>query len=724
MIFSGYNKIHDQNQSKQKKSKPKFNILQVIELADTRSHKSETYAKEVESEVFLMVFYRSFIKNVESFTEIYQYKNLKFTFCKKVNTSGAVCFDQGLNFIAFGSPKGENEIMIKKNSYLQGQLPESIDLYEHLVNVFAGEKNKINPKKMERMADYLKTNQFAFSDLIIHHELNILYLAVLSQSPRALKKCLEHFGYKKELYDEGLDDSQTMDPLIKAMTMNNEGMLDTFAQYFKENRIEDFTPDLFFKILKCESQKLKIRAVEQFLTPGSSEKDVFIGDTYPLPEKEGFEIIYTKNSKRTVKFRDILLKNMRSRSEKQTTVEYLTSAFPIDFSLRSEFGTKFISAVGKCDDAVILSDLRYLIRQVWKDNFFFVSFYSLVNLGAIALFFLWIAKYDEDWMIWVSVPIFIAFLIMEVIVMCADFRHYFKTLYNWIDMFQYISLPGLMIFQRVVAYDSEYLNDNNEVYNIITCTIMFLAFLRSLTMLRFWDESRYLVAMIFQAFKDIKAFVVVLGFAIFSFGLIQIHAFKTRSEINDQGLRVYKEELKFLETMDSMFNFAFGSWGNTGEYNTTQYYTFLVFQAFLPLVLMNLFIAIIWDTFANVKSERSVADLREMINILEDFNNLFNTLSFFGGKGSSKSYLHLIKKKDDMENNQVLKAFHDLGEKIEENTKCSLRIERAIMELQGDQEKLDDKMDKINRIDRLVSKLMEDKEIVEEPFLEDEEEEE
>ena len=689
-------RIAEENRQK-KQEEEEYEVIQTLKFEDTKSHMVSYFFKEVSGQLFLIAYFKG--KGFSPYTEVYSLNRMaessQFIFVRKLESDSGVCFNPQFSFIAFGSNLGKAQILIKKNSYEKGELPECFKLYDHLLWVFQGVKNTINPQHFLALADYLKKNELVFNDLIIHKEINMLFLAVISGSPECLKTCLNNFGYNLYFYG-----SSKMDPLLKAIEMRDEGLLDTFSDYFEDHVLQEFNEKLFFRILKSQSIKLKHMAVKQFLTHQGDEKNVFISSTYPL--RGNYEIIPFQTNTRGMSFKKELQRRAnRRRYTKQISVEYFVSVFKVNFKLRSEFGTNFIESMIKVEDEIMMTNLKYLILEMWETNYPLVFVYSILNLGAVLLFFFWVSIYrEQDWMIYVLVPAFFLFLATELLVMYGNFIRYWTQKTNWVDMAEYIAIPVFILFDRYGPNEPEY-KDTNIYYNGFIITLMFLAFMRSLTMLRFWERTRYLVNMIFTTFSDIKSFLTILVMTVVCFGLMHAQAFKTETTLVG-GIETYRETMGFREVLDLMFNFAFGNWGDSSTYNFPQYYSFLIFVVFLPLVMMNLFIAIIWDTYANVRDGKTEADLNEMLDIMGDFNYLLKYLGLFA-RGDSQKYIHMIKKRgDDGGSEEATKGSGLDGQLVMQ------RLDLVLKGIEDSDERLDEKVDKLEdrlaRIEKLITK--------------------
>ena len=674
----------------------KFETIQTLKFKETDTHTPHPHAVELKSMHYLVVHYKAKDRSSQPYSEIYRFRwstsknRWQFVFARKVESSTGLCFDSEFRFMAYSSKQRKNDIMIKKINYVPGQLPESLDLYQHLISVFYGKKNKINPQSLELMADFLVKNEFAFNDLIVHKELNILYLAVLSGSPDCLKKCLECFGYKKSLYESKhlAGGVSTMDPLLKAIELHNVGLLDTFSEYLEEHKIEEFNQALFFKILSSQSLKLKHVAVSQFLSAeGGEEKSIFISSTYPLPGD--FELISLPTNTRDLTFKqEINRRILRNKHLNQVSVEYFVSAFPVTYSLRSEFGRKFVDTMVDVEDEIIMTNLKFLIKKMWMDNYMFILLYSLVNLFATLVFFVWVSiGKTNDTLLYIAVPIFLVYLLIELIIMFSDFNRYFRDVYNWVDIFEYMLIPAFMLFHKYgpetfeIGETTLVVNESSGIYNATTLSLMFLAFIRSLTMLRFWDPTRYLVAMIFRVFWDVRSFFVIVLLTITSFSLIMIEAQKT--VMDQQKIQeLYQDPfITLVHKLDYTLNFALGSWTDSSELNAPQYYSFLFCCIFLPTVMMNILFAIVWETFADVKAEREQADFNEILNILGEINYLVKFFGIFCKKKGRGRYIHLIKKAGDRSNLEKEKEMEESLRRISDTNERIGAIEKGLGEV-------------------------------------------
>ena len=111
-----------------------------------------------------------------------------------------------------------------------------------------------------------------------------------------------------------------------------------------------------------------------------------------------------------------------------------------------------------------------------------------------------------------------------------------------------------------------------------------LVWFKAVKYLQVFKATRYLIQMILDVIYDIKIFLMILFVVVFAYGQILI-------SIDPEGP---------YELMTRAYGLAFG---DLGDYSTFSYVKFSIFAGFsflIPLVMMNLLIAIMSDSYARV----------------------------------------------------------------------------------------------------------------------------
>ncbi len=123
-----------------------------------------------------------------------------------------------------------------------------------------------------------------------------------------------------------------------------------------------------------------------------------------------------------------------------------------------------------------------------------------------------------------------------------------------------------------------------------------------MTYLMVFENIRYLIKMIFEIITGITAFLIILGLTFLAFTQIMFSF-----TFGEAG---------WLAMFRGSYVLSLGELGDFGEYSIYQSAFFFVFSFFVPLVLMNMLIAIMSDTYARVQENSIAANNRALGGML------------------------------------------------------------------------------------------------------------
>lgn len=170
--------------------------------------------------------------------------------------------------------------------------------------------------------------------------------------------------------------------------------------------------------------------------------------------------------------------------------------------------------------------------------------------------------------------------------------------------------------------------------------------------------------MIQEIISDMIPFLIVLIYSIFTFALV----FCVLSEMSEQ------------KTIEEAWRHSYLI--NYGEFDT-DLYTWLEWVVFVmatclnPLILMNMLIALMGDTYSRVKEKADVADLREMALFIFEFESI---LVWRREKGRKKYFqLCTVSELEDEEEMDIKKFWQD---KITLLTQNVWRLHNEVTEME------------------------------------------
>ena len=105
-----------------------------------------------------------------------------------------------------------------------------------------------------------------------------------------------------------------------------------------------------------------------------------------------------------------------------------------------------------------------------------------------------------------------------------------------------------------------------------------------------FKPTRYLIKMIFEIIKDIKTFLIILFSSLFAYAQI--------SFVLDAGSPDVEHD--FVLQLKNAYVLSFGELGAFDEFSSLRFIVFIIFSFLIPLVLMNMLIALMSDSYSRV----------------------------------------------------------------------------------------------------------------------------
>lgn len=622
-------------------------------------------------------------------------------------------YSEEIEFIAF-SKNWDHSIFIKFSDEISivplDRTPDVQNNYnciKYYQRLFNDDIYFMNKEALESLIEYIKgqnsmfveaneTSEYSFKffqNLLVHSKSGLLMICVASGFDDLLAKSLEYFGYSPFFY------KQKYDPFEAALELNFQNNLDIFAEYFKKHLPtfkSIFTMQLFNKMMISSSSNLQELAKNVFFGEGR-QADIKIPSMYPVDEKEGYMVIDHYSSQRDLDFRDTLVKKA-DFDNAPLRVEFSTLPFPADLNLWSNFSTQYLDMMYNIPEHFLMTELRYIVREIWKRNIYFIWIYTLLAWLRTA-FFCYIMIWDDSSLIFTipTLVLNIAFFIFELFVFIKDPLDYIKSVFNWLDAFQTL-MTFIVLFQFYNDSRDPELVLNNTLYTFL----IFVSTMRSLSLFQIFDSVRYMVSMLVQVFKDMISFLLVFFISVGILGILHLQASRRRDQVKlgefeDKGDEIidteYKEMISLKEKLSAnlgqayflqfnkVYSMTYENWDNFFSLDSIYYMIFLLSTVFLAMVMVNFLIGVIEQTFGEFEEKKDIVDTKHMIEVLRDFNML---TSFFMPKFFDKtesSHVIRLKKSEEEEGNDIILSLIDEVDKNHE--KLNEFVDDKIDEIEG-----------------------------------------
>ena len=314
-----------------------------------------------------------------------------------------------------------------------------------------------------------------------------------------------------------------------------------------------------------------------------------------------------------------LIKNETKLDE----IDYRITKFPLNMHNGTEFSLRFFKGLGLCQKDVILSDMKHLINYKWIKLRRVIIVHAFIFAILVIISTIHLVFYERSVVLMVICLILNAgFIFFEIACARGDFINFLKRGFNWLDA---ILFP-FNIFTLIMNWLSV------EWTEIIIALDIFLYMFRGLTYMRVFDQTRYLISMILQVFSDMISFLIIVIFWVVMFTLISLVLHKLDEE-------EVEERNSFFPVFTKMYMTAMGELG-VDDNNTYDWIVFFIFTIIVTMAIFNLLIAIIGNTYEEVKTNRDYFDLKEKLEIISDFDNFLNKIRF--NKKKKEKFHHMI----------------------------------------------------------------------------------
>ena len=248
---------------------------------------------------------------------------------------------------------------------------------------------------------------------------------------------------------------------------------------------------------------------------------------------------------------------------------------------------------------------------------------------------------------------------------------YFFDPWNYPDV-------GMLVFSFLAIYLPT--EDQNAISWFYMLTVL-LQWIRLVSYFRIWGRTRHLIRAITETISDMIPFLCVLLMLIFCFTSAWLACFP-------------EDELKDLYYKDFLFSGYNVILGNPPdvETNTREYIVFVVITLGGLIVLVNMLIAIMGDTFSRVQSNAIVYDYRERLRVIIDLESVMLICNY---RKSHRLNIGVIRRPNGFEDEQAEweGGYTELKKITKDNfKKLNKKIDRELKYLQT---RLEQKFDKI-----------------------------
>ena len=305
--------------------------------------------------------------------------------------------------------------------------------------------------------------------------------------------------------------------------------------------------------------------------------------------------------------------NDEELSESAARIEYYTSTIGLNFTIGSKDSINFLRSLQECENTEIFYTkfIKEVLKMKWEIVFKYIMIQSSLYLLYLVLLILHVL-YENDYYLIACFVLNIFLLIYEGIQMISDVVEYFKDLWNYVDL----SRTLLLIIYAVILYFYDKIHE-------LLFSLVALSMIRGITLFRLFYNTRYMISLLSQVLKSLTAFSCVLIYSTISFALLS----KT---VGDD-----ESKYAFLHQISHIYALQIGAFEVNDDWHGLRWVIFISATIIELIIMMNLLISLLGDTYSGVEEVAEVEDLKQLIEIILEIENLY----FWNKPLSGKQYI-------------------------------------------------------------------------------------
>ena len=281
------------------------------------------------------------------------------------------------------------------------------------------------------------------------------------------------------------------------------------------------------------------------------------------------------------------------------------TAIKMDLNNGNRFAVQYFKWMVDMTDEDLKTRYKSVIYFKWSMILKYAVAYSCIFWILNALVCGFMAYAWQNW--GVAIPIIILnvlFILFEAKCFLSKPGDSLRDIWNYYDI-----LTHIYCFACTLAVVIGAGKEPNYQYNWLRVTCFSIVSFRGMTMLRVFQSTRYLLTMLFQAFGNMLAFLVVFIYIIFIYWFVCL----VRPSLVSGG-----EDEKFYASLQQAFNIAFSNFDAELD-SVIVFVTTIIGQIVLALVMLNYLIAIISKVYEDVSADRDLYDVKMLLDLIVEF---------------------------------------------------------------------------------------------------------
>lgn len=281
-----------------------------------------------------------------------------------------------------------------------------------------------------------------------------------------------------------------------------------------------------------------------------------------------------------------------------TGISFLTSTIRMNLTPGSTESIDFLKSLIECTNTDIFK--TKFIQVVLNDKWEKVKWIMYLNAALFATYLAFLSTFvllksqeiDGVACLWISFAVNLVLFAYEIWQFWMDKLGYFKEFWNCIDLGTSVCFYIYMVSHMLL----------DEGFEWVLIVLIALSWVRGITLFAIFSDTRYMVNLIKEVLIDIIPFALVVFYSILAFFFINLAVTSNSAPV--LGWRLLQSYF------DAIGNFS------TDDYNILQILLVVLASVFNLIIMMNLLISILGDTYGRVNENSSIEDLKQLTELI------------------------------------------------------------------------------------------------------------
>lgn len=334
---------------------------------------------------------------------------------------------------------------------------------------------------------------------------------------------------------------------------------------------------------------------------------------------------------------------MENYSNLGKAISFSHTYIKINNVLGSSESIEFIDSLLMCENSEVFKTqlIKTILMEKWKKVKNIILAQALIYCVFIVLLALFVAKYKNKKFLVAPFVVSKILMLYETYQLGSGPYTYLSDLWNLVDF----TRASLFLAYSILVW-----TDRGD-YDEMLAIIVFLTWSRGITYFRVFSGTRYYINLLFEVIKSMSSFFIIFFYSIVGFGLVFF---------------VLGDSSTYFDYLTSTYTLNFGNM-DTNNYTKLEWLFFLLVTVFNPIIMLNLLISIMSETYDRVKSNFETADLIELCYLIKEAELLL----FWRRNHKTRNYLHVLDiERTSIQSKSEETYLKDLNRSIKDLTSC------------------------------------------------------